>query len=212
MAKGKKVKSKSNTKKTVAKYPPPIILKTWPGKLTDQQVEERHQKLLQESINDCILLRIRQVDWKFHDFFIMIDIETTVFALQQIISQIQHQSAVLPSDVLIYKSTHDASVSDVYQPYDRLELSKDLTRISRGNSPWPIGQPIYVNNPNYQKDLNYLNLNYDILPFMNLNVQRSLTDQIWKPGVFNNSLVMTINDYTNKSTKNRQQSMIQTKK
>lgn len=226
MAKGKKNGKSSSKKKVVSKYPPPVILKTWPGKLTDQEIEERHQRLLEESRDNYYsFVRVTQVDWKFHDFYIMIDQKTPIFALQHIISQIQHQGAILPTDVLVYKSLSYKSTSNIYKPYDFLQFTLDVTKFSRGNSPWPIGQPIFLNNQYSPNNVNYMHINYDIIPYMNTSVQKSLTDNIWDAGIFKNSIVMSLKDdskklpqildksqYFNASLDIRRVSMIKTKK
>jgi hypothetical protein len=191
---GKKGKS-SNKKKVVSKYPPPIILKDWPGKLNEQEIEERHRKLLEESKDNYSLIRISQVDWKFHDFYVMIDRKTPIFALQDLISQVQHLGAVLPSDVLIYKSLNDKSTTNVYKPYDTLQFTQIVSRFSRESSQWPIRQPIFLNNQYSTNGVQYLHINYDIIPYMNLNVQKTITEDLWDRSVFNNSLIMTFSDH-----------------
>ncbi|KAJ3211576.1 hypothetical protein HK099_007966 [Clydaea vesicula] len=53
--------------------------------------------------NPLVDLRVRQVDWEFHDFFLTISRNATVVQLQYEIANAQHDGAVLPSDILLYK-------------------------------------------------------------------------------------------------------------
>lgn len=205
MPKGKKGKS-SSKKKASSKYPPPVILKDWPGKLTEEEIKERHRELLDESKLDYSLVRITQVDWEFHDFYLMIDRKAPILVLQQIISQVQHQGAVLPRDVLIYKSLNDKSTTNSYQPYDLLQFTENISRFARDKSPWPISQPIYLNNQYSPNGVQYLHINYDIIPYMNFNVQKTLTDDIWDRGVFKNCLVMSFSDHTKKQPQSERKS------
>jgi hypothetical protein len=196
---GKK-KDKKGKKKTtkVSKYPPPVILKDWPGKLTEQEIQDRHQALLEESKDNYSLVRITQTDWKFHDFYVIIDQKTPILALQYMISQIQHLGAILPQDVLIFKSLNDKSTSNVYSPEDTLQFNQSVDRFSRYNSPWAIRQPIFLNNQYAINNLQYLHINYDVIPYMDIDVQKSLMDDIWDSSVFKNSLVMSFSDHVKK--------------
>lgn len=50
-----------------------------------------------------LTLRFRQVDWEFHDFYLTIPRDTSIYQLQLEIAKYQHGDAVFPNDILLYK-------------------------------------------------------------------------------------------------------------
>ena len=106
--KGKTGKKDKAATSNLPKYPPPIIYKTWPGKIeSDEEFEEKAQDLRQQNAtrqeNELVTLRVRQFDWRFHDFMIVVPKNTNVLSLKTIIAQNQHLGAILPQDVILYK-------------------------------------------------------------------------------------------------------------
>ncbi|KAJ8327079.1 hypothetical protein QVD99_005053 [Batrachochytrium dendrobatidis] len=108
MAKAASKKSKKDTHESIQQKFEPIPL-TWPGKMSSvdlfSNIAIQAREAIQHKQFDLyVCLRIRQVDWEFHDFFITLPKNTTIYRLQHEIAKVQHLSAINPEDIMIYRS------------------------------------------------------------------------------------------------------------
>ncbi|KAJ1329975.1 hypothetical protein BSLG_009867 [Batrachochytrium salamandrivorans] len=83
--------------------------KSWPGKISSKDLFasaafEAREKIDLEQKDMHVCLRIRQLDWEYHDFFITLPKNSTIYRLQHEIAAAQHLSAVSPEDIVIYTS------------------------------------------------------------------------------------------------------------
>ncbi|KAL2911839.1 hypothetical protein HK105_208689 [Polyrhizophydium stewartii] len=87
---------------------------TWPGKVSDENLfssmaREVRAELEAQQQDRHVCLRVRQLDWDFHDFFITLPKSATIYRLQHEIAKAQHLLSVSPEDVIIYrKSPYEA--------------------------------------------------------------------------------------------------------
>ncbi|KAJ3251156.1 hypothetical protein HK104_007387, partial [Borealophlyctis nickersoniae] len=112
-AKGGKKSKKSTKRKSLADTTNPgsnglSIIGRWPG-ATDPETFAKRAASVRETIRSAsvdviVTLRVRQVDWDYHDFYVSLPKRSTVFTLQCIIAGAQHLGAVLPDDVVIYRT------------------------------------------------------------------------------------------------------------
>ena len=146
MAKGKK-KGKGSKKKagsTLPSYPPPVIYKTWPGKIADDQVFEEKVKSFRESIKqviekELVTLRIRQVDWKFHDFYLVLPKSSTIHSLRTRIANYQHNKSVLPHHIVLYRIPPEKSKYMLKNDGKEFGLSMDGDADKRDRPIWDEG-------------------------------------------------------------------------
>lgn len=104
---GKGKKGSKKAVSTLPKYPPPIVHKTWPGKIESDEefarkAEEIKLKNRQTIENELVTLRIRQFDWNFHDFYIVVPKSSTIYSLQCRIASNQHDNSVLAEDIILF--------------------------------------------------------------------------------------------------------------
>ncbi|KAJ3035973.1 hypothetical protein HDV00_003267 [Rhizophlyctis rosea] len=105
---GKKKKS-SKTKASTADLTSNAahLQPTWPGALDPEAFAARAAQLqsaLQNAAATSIVtLRVRQLDWEYHDFLVSLPKTARVYELMRIIAQVQHGGAVKAEDVGIWR-------------------------------------------------------------------------------------------------------------
>ncbi|KAI8930078.1 hypothetical protein BC831DRAFT_441245 [Entophlyctis helioformis] len=106
--KGGKKKKEAGYEFPVQKFEP--MPRSWPGKVSDEALfaslaQEARQAIETTHALDqqFVTLRVRQVDWDFHDLFITLPKTATVYRLQSEIAKVQHLASVYPCDVVVYK-------------------------------------------------------------------------------------------------------------
>ncbi|KAJ3318618.1 hypothetical protein HDV06_007143 [Boothiomyces sp. JEL0866] len=80
----------------------------WPGKISNEDLfnefaQTVRKEISEKSENPLITLRVQQLGFIHHDFILTLTKNATIFHLQNEIARIQHDNAVLPSDILIFK-------------------------------------------------------------------------------------------------------------
>ncbi|KAJ3209809.1 hypothetical protein HDU67_005893 [Dinochytrium kinnereticum] len=110
-AKGKKKAPRSDSALSSSSVPQASQEYTFNGKRGDEAYkafEEAaatiRETLKQKEENSFVVLRVRQVDFEYHDFLITLPKSATIYRLQTEIANQQHGAAVFPADVVVYKS------------------------------------------------------------------------------------------------------------
>ena len=132
---GKKSKKKDAKPDNTAKKFIPVPTH-WPGKISNENLFAAFAREMREDSNDkdqfkFVCLRIKQIGWSFHDFFITLPKSATIMQLQNEIAKIQHVGSVAPEKIIIYKHLKSPSPNPSSNNVSTININGSTNTVSQ---------------------------------------------------------------------------------